>query len=122
MTTTKHTITTRRKRDTSALTTELTLDWTDCTEDDIRALATKTVIIKLQQPRNTCNTDAELRAVLPEHMTVRVADIEWGRTRKPRDPEAKARKDLASAIKAGLTREQLAAIARELDPDDKLFD
>lgn len=114
--TTQHNIETRRKRDTASLKTELTLDWSDMTPEAIRDLAVKTVVIKLQQPRTRAKTDAELRAALPETMTVRVADIEWGPRRGPKDPVAAAKKAMGA-----LTKEQLIALAREQYPDDKLF-
>lgn len=94
MSTTTHNITIARNRSSEALPVELTLDWDGCTPEHIRELAAKHVIVKVQQPRSACKTDAMLRERFPETMTVRVADIEWGPKRGPRDPVAAAKRAL----------------------------
>ncbi len=82
-----------------AITTELTLDWTGVTEEDLRALAQQALIVKLQSGWR--------KNGIPSETTVKVADHRPG-VRAP-----KAKQDVLALARA-MTPEQRAALLAEL--------
>ena len=104
MTMTTHTAKTKKDADAkgSEVATELTIDWSNIAEEDLRALAARTIIIAWQ---STMRRSPE---AIPATFTIDAAEAANPK-RKARDPLAAARNALAN-----MTPEERAAFIASL--------
>lgn len=102
--TTTHNAKTKKDADAkgSEVTTALTIDWSNITQDDLRALAARTIIIAWQSNMRRSSE------AIPETATIDAADAANPK-RKPRDPLSAARSALSS-----MTPEERAAFIASL--------
>lgn len=97
---TEHEVTTRPEAGAQAIKTALTINWDGMTEDEVRALAAQSLVIKLQ---GNWRRDK----AIPETAEVKAVDYKIG-TRAPRKAP-----DLATMI-ANLSAEEKAALLAQL--------
>lgn len=99
---TRHSVSTKASKDAEEITTNLTIDWTDMSLEDTRALARQAMIVKLQS--------AWRRNGIPETFEAKAVDYKVGaRVAAKKDPLAMVKalpKDQQAAILAMLREQQ----------------